>query len=144
MMSNNKGYESGAYARQKGIHEEIGIAIATESNGSAALIRNGVSGAFVSRIQVAPVLEDLARAADDGLGVADASVHCAELLKSTGAKKLQAQVVPTKYGARIYMCTDNGRTIVGKLSYLTGKFSEVSDAIQTFVERYNLNNKESL
>ena len=144
MMSNNKEYNPGAFARQNGIYEEIGIAIATESNGSAALIKSGISGAFVSRIQVAPVLEELARAADDGLGIADASAHCAELLNSTGAKKLEAQVVPTKYGARIYMKTDKGRTIVGKLSYLTGKVSEVSDVIQTFVERYNLSNKESL
>jgi len=144
-MSNNKEYNPGAYARQKGIPEEIGIAIATESNGTAALIKSGVSGAFVSKIQVAPVLEELARAADEGFGVADASEHCKELLESTGARKLKAKVVPTKqYGALIYVSTDRGRTIVGKLPYLIGPVSKVSDAINTFVERYNLNNKESL
>jgi hypothetical protein len=136
-MSNNKGYNTGAYARKIGLNEDIAAAI-LENKGANAALRAGTSGAFMKRVQLAPGLELLAQAAVDGFDIMSASAALADDLLLSGAHKVTSlSVTPDKYGARIHVRTDRGHVAVGYVRNANGQLPMIRKTFEEFVATYN-------
>jgi hypothetical protein len=135
----DKGYNSGAYARKLGLHEEIRTAIALESTGAKAAMNAGTSGAFMKRVQIAPGLELLAKAAIDGFDIMSASAALADDLSLSGATKVASLsvVADPQYGAKIHIITDRGHEAVGYVKNANGQLPVIKKTFEDFVANYN-------